>query len=182
MYQRSVVPIYDESHQYILGCTGRSIYNECDKCKGFHNPAYQCPKEPQFYPKWKHSKSLKKERCLFNFWFAKPKILESRVAILTESPGNVLRLEEAGIHVGLATMGTSFSEYQQLLLASSGCMSLIICGDNDPPGQIYNKMVRETCERQFNCYDLKISGSDLGSMSTEDIRKEVLPLLNKVSL
>jgi hypothetical protein len=31
MYERAVVPIYDNEHKYIVGCTGRSIFEKCEK-------------------------------------------------------------------------------------------------------------------------------------------------------
>jgi hypothetical protein len=48
MYSRVVVPIYDDSASFLIGCTGRSIYNSCDICGSYHNPNAQCPdKEKQ---------------------------------------------------------------------------------------------------------------------------------------
>ena len=42
LYQRAVVPIYDDNGEVILGFTGRSIFSECSQCKHYHNPDQKC--------------------------------------------------------------------------------------------------------------------------------------------
>src|SRR5690606_3684009 len=38
MFNRAVAPIYDDNHRFMVGCTGRSIFPECKKCKHYHSP------------------------------------------------------------------------------------------------------------------------------------------------
>ena len=181
MYHRTVVPIYDETHKFMLGCTGRSYYGKCELCKNYHSPG-KCPQE-QFawqYSKWRHSKTLKTEKCLFNFWFAKSIISKTGTAILVESPGNVLKLEEAGIHIGLATFGTHLTDFQKALLNSTGCLNVVIIGDNDEAGRKYNENLVDLCKREYNCYTVNISGTDIADMNIDDIKKEICPLLQKL--
>ena len=94
LYQRAVVPIYDELGEHIVGFSGRSIHSKCSKCSHYHDPKKKC----HFFPKWKHTKGFKKENCLYNYWYAKKHIEDTGVVVLVESPGNVWRLEESGVH------------------------------------------------------------------------------------
>ena len=99
MYGRIVVPVYDNSHKFMVGCTGRSIYEKCNKCGTYHDPYQQCPTKDKllYHPKWKHSKGFLTQNYLYNYWKAKSHIKEMGLAILVESAGNVWRLEEAVI-------------------------------------------------------------------------------------
>lgn len=184
MYMRAVVPMYNESYEYMMGCSGRSIFPECPKCNLYHNLNHSCPKPENqaFYPKWKHSKTLVKEKTLFNYWFAKPHIMQSNSAILVESPGNVLKLESCGIKCSLASLGTSFSSYQTLMLSSSGCMNVIVIGDNDDAGRKYMQTLDETLNRQFNVHKINISGSDIGEMKEKQVLDELWPTLKKLHI
>lgn len=106
MSNRIVVPIYDHKYKYMVGCSGRSIFEKCSKCKCFHDSTEDCPDEEKarFHSKWKHSASFQSQNHLYNIWFAKTHILESHTVIVVESPGNVWRLEEAGIHNSVAIL------------------------------------------------------------------------------
>lgn len=61
MYNRAVAPIYDNNYHYLVGCTGRSIFEKCTQCGCFHNPTAKCPNESDRwkFPKWKHNHELK---------------------------------------------------------------------------------------------------------------------------
>ena len=48
--------------------------------------------------------------------FAKEFIKESGIVILVESPGNVWRLEEAGVHNSVAIFGSSLADRQKMIL------------------------------------------------------------------
>jgi len=177
-FNRIVVPIYDDKHNYIIADTSRSIYEKCDKCGTWHNPKIFCPREENTYKyaKWKHTYGFKKEEYFYNYWFAKEHIQQNKVAILTESPGNIWRLEEAGIPVGLATFGASFSDGQQHLLSSSGAMTIIIAMDNDDAGQKCAVEVDKACSNTYNIYNFVPTKNDLGDMSVQEIRDTILPL------
>lgn len=155
MYDRAVVPIYDNDHQYMLGCTGRTLGDS--------------------YPKWKHSKGFKAENTLYNFWYAKEHIKNTGIAILVESPGNVWKLEEHGIHNSLAIFGSSLADKQKMLLDISGAMTLVTIMDNDEAGkkaaeQIYNK-----CYRTYNIKNIKIENyNDIADMPYEEINKQII--------
>lgn len=181
MYNRVVVPIYDNEYKYMIGCSGRSIFEKCD-CGYFHNPKDSCPdKENAWkFSKWKHSANFKSQNCLYNLWFAKKHILESGVAIIVESPGNVWRLEEAGIHNSVAVFGANMTDRQKILLDSSGAMSLVILTDNDEAGRKASQQMEEKCKNTYRIYIPKFSGKDIGDMSIDQINNEIKPILEKI--
>lgn len=175
MYNRAVVPIYDVDYKYLTGCSGRSIFKKCNSCDHYHENA--CPTDAELFKnsKWRHSLNFKSQNNLYNFWFAKDYIKSSKQAIIVESPGNVWKLEEAGIHNAVAIFGTNLSNYQKMLLDSSGAMSLVIAMDNDEPGHKAAEIIASKCCKIYNISKLKISKTDIGDMTIEEIKQEILP-------
>ena len=183
MFNRAVVPIYDEDGETIVGCTGRSIFEECKKCKSYHNPEKACfdpANEKSFFiPKWRHSKGFSKEKHLYNFHNAKEHVLKSGVIILVESPGNVWRLEEEGIHNSVAIFGTTLNEEQKYLIDSSGALSIVLIMDNDKAGQDAAEKIIEQCNRTYRVYNIEIGSSDVANMNTNELTEDILPIINK---
>lgn len=179
MFNRAVVPIYDNENQYMVGCTGRSVFNKCDKCKTYHPEKEACPneKDKYKYSKWKHSYGFLSENCLYNMWFAKEHISRSAKVILVESPGNVWKLEENNIHNSVAIFGSSLSDRQKILLDGSGAMDIITIMDNDSAGKSAAKSIHEKCKNTYNITNIEISKSDIAEMSFEDIEKEIRPYI-----
>ena len=95
MFSRAVVPVYDIDHKFMVGCSGRATND--------------------MKPKWKHNEGFKAEEHLYNYWYAKDYIKSSGIVILVESPGNVWRLEEAGIHNSVAIFGASLADKQKMI-------------------------------------------------------------------
>lgn len=171
MYNRVVVPIYDDSGQYLVGCTGRSIFDKCNICGSYHDPETLCPdKEKQWqYSKWKHSYGFKSQNYLYNMWYAKEHIIASNYAIIVESPGNVWKLEENNIHNSVAIFGCNLSDRQKLILDSSGAMTLFIITDNDEAGRKAAQDINEKCENTYRIFFPQISKSDIAEMTSEEI-------------
>jgi len=182
MNNRVVVPIYDNQYEYMVGCTGRSIFEKCLDCKSYHDPNNNCPeKEKRYlYPKWKHSVDFKSENYLYNFWFAKDHIYETGVAIIVESPGNVWRLEENEIHNSVAIFGSSLSHRQKILLDSSGAMALIILTDNDEAGRKAAEQIKTKCQNTYRTFIPQISKNDIAEMSSEEINLQIKEYINKI--
>lgn len=182
MSSRVVVPIYDNDYKYMVGCSGRSIFEQCKLCGSYHDPNKSCPDEEHrwVYSKWRHSKDFKSQNHLYNFWFAKQNIMSSAVAIIVESPGNVWRLEENGIHNSVAIFGSSMSDRQKIILDSSGAMSLVILTDNDEAGKKAAEQIKEKCQNTYKIYIPQISKNDIGEMTNEEIDKEIKPILEKI--
>lgn len=183
MYNRVVVPIYDTSYKYMVGCTGRSIFEKCDKCDSYHDNKIECPPPDKrwLYPKWKHSSDLKSQNHLYNFWFAQKHILQSTIAIIVESPGNVWRLEENGIHNSVGIFGSSLSDRQKILLDSSGAMTLVILTDNDDAGKQAAEQIKQKCQNTYRIFIPSISKPDVGEMTKEEIKNEIVDYLEKIS-
>lgn len=159
MWNRAVVPIYDMEHKLMVGCTGRTISGEI--------------------PKWRHSKGFTAEEHLYNYWYAKDFIKKTGIAILVESPGNVWRLEESGIHNSVALFGSSLKDKQKMLLDISGAMSIITIMDNDEAGKKAAEQIKKKCEKIYNIHNIEISYPDLAEMSVEQITNEIKPTLDR---
>ena len=160
MYNRAVVPIYDIDHKRMIGCSGRSI-------------------DESLKPKWRHSTGFKAEENLYNYWYAKDFIKECGVVILVESPGNVWRLEEAGIHNSVALFGASLGDKQKMLLDISGAMTIITIMDNDEAGKKAALQINKKCQRIYNMKNIEINYADIAEMSVDQINKEIKPLIER---
>lgn len=182
MTGRVVVPVYDTKYQFMVGCTGRSIYEKCSKCKAYHNTQDLCPnlESSWTFPKWKHSLDFKSQNHLYNFWFAKDYIFKSGIAIIVESPGNVWRLEENDIHNSVAIFGSSLSDRQKILLDSSGAMSLIILTDNDEAGRKAAEQIKNKCQNTYRIFIPKISKPDIGEMNSNEINNEIKTYIENI--
>jgi 5S rRNA maturation endonuclease (ribonuclease M5) len=179
MYNRAVVPVYDMENSYMVGCSGRSIFEKCPKCSSFHDPAQECPPEEKLWlhSKWRHSSGFKTQEHLYNFCRAKEKIKSSSSVILVESPGNVWRLEESGINNSVAVFGASLSDRQKMILDTSGAMTIVVMMDNDSAGQKAAEQIYKKCEKTYNIKTIKINHDDIGSMTVEQVTQEITPLI-----
>jgi 5S rRNA maturation endonuclease (ribonuclease M5) len=184
MSDRAVVPVYDNDMTGMIGCSGRSIFPKCKECGCFHKENNKCPanQEKWLQSKWRHSKNFKTQECLYNYWFAKDYILKTKTAIIVESPGNVWRLEEAGIHNSVAIFGSSMGNKQKILLDTSGAMNIITIMDNDDAGQEAAKNIAAKCDRIYNIKNIKLSANDIAEMSLDQIKQEILPQLEEYQL
>ena len=176
LYQRAVVPIYDTAGKNILGFSGRSIHPQCSECKHYHDPEKKC----HFFPKWKHTKGFKKENCLYNYWYAKEHIVKTGVIVLVESPGNVWRLEEAGIHNSVAIFGAHLSHNQKNIIDTSGALSIVGLLDNDEAGKKGAKKIYEQCSKMYRLYFPKLKTNDIGDMNVDVVTNDIKPLISKL--
>lgn len=181
MSDRAVVPIYDHDFKYMVGCTGRSIYEKCSQCKSYHNSNQSCPLENDLwkYPKWKHSQGFKSQEHLYNYWIAKHKILETGCVIVVESPGNVWRLSEAGIINAVAIFGSSLSDRQKMILDTSGAMTIITIMDNDEAGKKAAIQIKNKCEKTYNIKNIELNHEDVASMTIDQITNEIIPIIKE---
>lgn len=151
-YNRAVVPIYDIDYQFMVGCTGRTINDE--------------------QPKWLHD-FFHRDNSLYNSWFAKDEIQRNNTCILVESPGNIWRLEEAGIHCGLAMYGTQLSFGQMRLLAQLGVLNIVLALDNDDAGKKATATIVERLKGLYNIVIPKIDYEDIAECPHEYLRKTI---------
>lgn len=177
MYERAVVPVYDTNHQYMVGCSGRSLFKECDQCNTYHNSENHCPNSDYSwqYSKWKHNKGFKTQEYLYNLWYAKDYIQQSKSIVLVESPGNVWRLEEAGIHNSVALFGSVLQDRQKLLIDLSGAMSVYILMDNDEAGKKAAQKIYDKCHKTYNIYNIDIDHPDVAEMTVQEVKEIIVP-------
>lgn len=178
LYNRAVVPIYDENNEYLVGATGRSIFEKCLTCKQYHDSTVNCPEK--YSPKWLHTRNFPRKHILYNFGHAKEYIEQSNTIIIVESPGNLWRLEESGIHNAVAILGTSLSQHQLYVINRLHIMNIITIMDNDENeagknGQLLiDKMCRNLYKvRHINLVDV----NDVAEFTIADVKYELLPQL-----
>jgi len=183
MYGRVVVPSYDDTGQYMVGCLARSIQPQCILCKKFHDSQAICPTSPfdeYKASKWINSLGFNTQDNLYNLWFAKNKINEYNTAVLVEGTGDVWRLEEAGIPIGLGLFGAHFTDSQARKLESLAIHNLVIATDNDEAGQKVRERVRDKVGRHYNIFDITPTAKDLGDSSIEEVQEMFQPLMSKL--
>lgn len=170
---RVAVPIYNDQGTHAIGFTGRSVHPQCPQCHGWHSPSDACPAPGEEFSKWKNV-GFPRESVLYNWWQAKEVIRETRVATIVEGPGEVWRLEEAGIHNSLALLGLDMTEQQQVMLEMSGAMGLVIILNNDKPGRAAAKEIAQRLSRSFRILNVELESNDLGQMTVPQIRSHSL--------
>jgi DNA primase len=163
------------SGQNYIGCTARSIFEECVICKSYHHPKMLCPRFE--IPKWRHNDELPRENILYNAWFAKNDIANHNTAVLVEGPADVWRLDEAGINCSLAILGSDLSRGQSRLLNTLGVLNLYLLFDNDEAGQQCTEHVFKYYRHVFNIVSIPFSKHDIGEMTPDEVKKEICPIL-----
>lgn len=145
-YNRIVVPIFNETKEFIVGFTGRTLYPECPICGKYHHKNISCLYKSR---KWVNSKSFNTNSYLYNYWNAAEVIRETGNVFLVEGQADVWRFWEAGIKNVVGLFGVSASMEQQILLEKSGATNITLFLDPDEAGQAgYDKFV-ETLERFY---------------------------------
>ncbi|WP_283678791.1 DNA primase [Lentilactobacillus sp. Marseille-Q4993] len=124
---RLMFPIRNESGQTI-GFSGRQVHSNPDMPKYLNSP---------------ETEIFNKRKVLFNLDEARRQVRKNNPAILLEGFMDVISADQAGIHTGMASMGTSLTE-QQVYDISRITNSVIICYDGDEPGQNAIKRAIET--------------------------------------
>lgn len=173
MFNRAIVPIYDTNYEHILGCAGRSIFEKCLVCGFYHQLGSQCPTSNFVkYQKWLNTHGFKTNEYLYNLWFAKNSIEQTNNVILVEGPGDVWKLEEAGIHNSLAIFGSSLSNTQEYILDSLGITNVTIITDNDEAGLHAREQIEQRLKLKFKVKSIPISVNDVGDMKIEEIKND----------
>lgn len=173
LFNRAVCPILNEQGKEIIGFTGRTIYDQCPDCKNYHPPKELCGVAD--VPKWWNVGNFRKSN-LYNYSFAQSHIKKSRVVLIVEGQGDVLRLVENKIYNCVGVFGVSLSDQQQVLLEKAGAMAIIPLFDNpqiDKAGELAYKQFAEKCGSVFKIYTIKeIYGDkkDVADFTAEQIQ------------
>jgi len=185
MYKRAFFPILDSTGRYVMGWSGRSIYDKCPKCTMHHHPERtDCPDEQYrgIYTKWKHSKNMRSELCLYNIWYAKSFISKTGTAIVCEGPGDVWACEAAGIRNSVAILGLGLSRQQRLLLQNAGALTLVCIFDNDSAGKQAVEKITRDFSHYFRIFCVTPDATkDIGEMLPSDIVDKLGPVLEQAS-
>jgi DNA primase len=183
MYNRVVAPVYDDEYKYMVGCIGRTQKPMCQLCRKFHFKNEICPIssiDEYYSSKWINSTGFNGENYLYNYWFAKDFINKSNAVILVEGAGDIWRLEEAGIKIGLGLFGAHLTDKQSQRLEKLSVINLIIATDNDDAGKQARALIKEKLWRHYNIYDVIVEGKDVGDCSVEQIHTSFNPILEKL--
>lgn len=182
MENRIIVPVYDDTQTFI-GCAARSIFDACPRCELYHGG--QCPQtqEEQYRAtKWVNSSGFSRNHYLYNYWHSKPFIKDTGVAVIVEGPGDVWRLEEAGIHNSVALFGVVLGQQQREILEKSGAFTLIVLTDNDKAGKTSRETLKESCGKLFTLVFPEIEKKDVGETSVEVIKEDLKPYIESFNI
>lgn len=183
-YNRAVIPCYDRSGTIYEGATSRSIFEECHKCKYYHQPDLMCPScDYEFWrcSKWLHD-NIHSSRMLYNLWGAQEEIKKSHKAVIVEGPADCIKLVSLGIKNVVAVYGNYLKQGQAELLDSCGTMDLIVMLDNDPAGIKGSKDIKEKYSRQYRIYFPKYKGKDAGELQTDAETEDIKRILSQIGI
>lgn len=182
MYGRAIVPLHDKNGDYIIGCSGRSVFNKCNICKSYHNPEVCCPSKDfiGIHCKWRHSNGFPGSSELYNFHRARKSIQETGLVIITEGPPNIWRLYEAGFDMSVSSMGAKFSLDQKKILDISGAHTIIIVPDADEASKKMIENIKETCSHTYNIVTIEPSyKDDIGACNVDTVKNLLSPFIEK---
>jgi 5S rRNA maturation endonuclease (ribonuclease M5) len=177
---RVSVPVYDDNYKFCVGFAARSVYEQCSNCQLYHENNQDCPKTAEQIvssTKWRNSKNFDSGNYLYNYWFAKEHILKSGVAVLVEGSGDVWRLEENNIKVGLGLFGVELTEQQRVILDRSGALSLIVLLDPDEAGKRAARIIANKLRKSYRLFFPAISGEDVGELHSDAITSDIQPYI-----
>lgn len=182
-FDRVVTPFYDDTGRYMVGCSGRSSYEQCAQCNLYHADNVRCPigkQEKLKCYKWKHSTLFNADDYFYNFWSARKYVMETGTIILVEGPGDVWRLEEAGIFNSVALLKAALSPGQRLVLESSGAINVVIATDMDEAGNKGARSIKDQLLRLFNTVRIEFPANDPGGLLIPQAQETFLPILEKL--
>lgn len=173
MYLRTVVPVYNEDFK-LIGKLGRSMNKQCIICDKFHDSKKQCPSndlEKRWASKWINSQGFRTGEHFYNLWYASSFIKSCQSAILVEGCGDILRLEESGIHNGLGLFGLELTDSKLEILNKLGIMNLYLALDNDGAGQEATEKIYNQVCKYFNTSIVKIGEKDIGETPINKVKE-----------
>lgn len=168
---RAVVPFEDVSGKY-MGYVARSHFDECGKCKQYHNPNHPCV---QFSPKWRAQKGCQKNKTLYNIH----RVKGSFKVVIVEGVSCVWRLHQLGIPA-VACLGGHFNHNRAALLKSVGVQKVLLAYDNDDAGKDFKESFVKTFMHDFSIFAPKLHKKDIDSMTDKEIELTILPTWKKI--
>ena len=154
MSNRIIFPVRDIESR-IVGFTGRTLLDNWKELS---------------IGKWEHSNGFDKRHNLFNINKAKESIRKTGIAIICEGPLDVLRLEQAGIHNGVAIFGRKLYNGQISLLIQAGANRLLVALDADAAGRSGAESAFMTAKSFFTIEVIDLGDGDVGDLTVEQTR------------
>jgi 5S rRNA maturation endonuclease (ribonuclease M5) len=184
-YNRVVIPLYDATGKYMIGATGRSVFEECLLCGFHHDSAVKCPETPDefiSFAKWRHTPGFIRREYLFNYYENLPWIRANKCVILVESPGDALRLEDSGINGAVCMFGTVLSEGQKVLLDKASVKSIIVMTNNDAAGIKSAENIKKKYENSYRIYFpcLLNKQGDYGDLTNHEVTRNISPIIKGI--
>jgi 5S rRNA maturation endonuclease (ribonuclease M5) len=165
--------------------TARTNWDKCPSCQYYHSPEVECPTSiaNQINAcKWKNSPGFEAANFLYNLWFARQHIIDTNTIIIVEGPGDVWRLEEAGIKNSVAIFGTELTTEQQILLESSWAMNIVVLTDNDIAGQEAAQGIKKKMSRTHRLYFPGLAADDVGELQVDQVTDYIKPILQQITM
>jgi len=170
MNDRVIFPIRDHDG-FLVGYTGRTI----------HSKEYFAEKGLEYH-KWTHGRSynlwpkrgeLLISSLLFNLNRAKRYMGLQKKMIIVEGPLDGMKLEMAGIHNWVATLGTTFCANHRTLLVKYGVTDLYVAYDDDvnDAGDKGLTRLKRVVGDIFNVHKVDLQGQhDCGELPIEQLQ------------
>lgn len=126
-------------------------------------------------PKFLFTQGFKKAEYLYNHHRALEYITKTSCLFILEGQGDVWKLYEAGINNCVSIFGKEISETQKNLIMNLNITTLVILTDNDQAGRESKFQIQRQFSRMFNLKFPTLSRKDVGDMTVEQIKKDILP-------
>lgn len=156
LYERSIIPIHDDTGSHTIGYICRSI-------KEYRTPKFL------IYPK-----GFDKRFHFYNLHRAMKIARSSNTLFIVEGQGDVWRLYEAGIENAVGMFGKTLSKEQQSKLQKLPLTHVVILTDNDQAGRESKIQLQRQLGRFYKLTFPKINQKDIGEMTIKQIKEEVL--------
>jgi len=153
---RAIIPIHDEDGDCLVGAIGRTI-------KEYRNPKFL------IYPK-----GFDKRYYFYNYHRAIHKAQETSCLFIMEGQGDVWKMYEAGVTNAVSLFGKTISEQHESKLSKMAITNLVILMDNDQAGRESKIQIQRQLGRMYKLIFPRISNKDVGDMSVEKIKSEIL--------
>ncbi len=163
-HNRVVIPLYDRAGEWVIGCSGRTIYERCPNCEKHHAPQYEC-ENAIVCCKWKHSKDLR--HTLYNLWNYR----DEESVILVEGPVDCWKFHQAGIKNVMAVLGAALTAEQRLILEGLPIFRVLIAMDGDIPGQKASNAISGQLARLYNTEILDMPKGGPSSLSIQELQE-----------
>ncbi len=171
MYMRVVVPVYDITGKFLIGCVGRTINEKCHICNKYHYKNNLCPSNPleeKWANKWINSDGFRSGNTLYNIWNAATIAQEKQKLILVEGQGDVWRLWESGIKNCVGLFGCKLTDSQFDLIESIGITDIYLALDSDTEGVLGRERIYQKLKNYYNVHNIDLTNyKDVGEMSIE---------------